>query len=81
MSKYSDKTFEKILDEMPNRVKECDALEGTFIYTVFASFAIELALYSMFTKYTYGVLRTMTHKYMREHYFGEDGHNILILVC
>ena len=27
MSKYSDKTFDKILGEMPNRVKECDALE------------------------------------------------------
>ena len=44
MSKYSDKTFEKILDEMPNRVKECDALEGSFIYTALAPFAMELAL-------------------------------------
>ena len=72
MSKYSDKTFEKILDEMPNRVKECDAVECSFIYTALAPFAMELALYSMFTKYTYGELRTMNHKYMREHYFGED---------
>ena len=39
MSKYSDKTFEKILDQMPNRVKECDALEGSFIYTALALFA------------------------------------------
>ena len=118
MSKYSDKTFEKTLDEMPNRVKECDALEGSFIYTALTPFAMELVLvylqleedekngfadtadyehlkwlaldrgmipcniildliviynqYSMFTKYTYGELRTMTHKYMREHYFGES---------
>ena len=71
MSKYSDKTFDKILGDMCRRVKECDAAEGTFIYTAFASFAMELALYSMFTKYTYGELRTMNHRYMREHYFGE----------
>jgi uncharacterized phage protein gp47/JayE len=29
---------------MPNRVKECDALEGSFIYTALAPFAMELAL-------------------------------------
>ena len=38
------KTYEKILDEMPNRVKECDALEGSFIYTAHAQFAMELTL-------------------------------------
>lgn len=65
------KTYEEKLDEMPNRVKECDAMEGSFIYTSLTTSAMELALYSMFTKYTYGELRTMTHKYMREHYFGE----------
>ena len=65
------KTYEEILDEMCKRVKECSTMEGSFIYTALAPFAMELALYSMFTKYTYGELRTMTHKYMREHYFGE----------
>ena len=110
-------TYEEILDEMCKRVKECSAMEGSFIYTALAPFAMELALlylqleqdeknwfadtadyehlkklaldrgmipcniildliviynqYSMFTKYTYGELRTMTHKYMREHYFGD----------
>ena len=44
MSKYSDKTFEKILDDMCRRVKECDAMEGSFIYTALAPFAMELAL-------------------------------------
>jgi len=34
MSKYSDKTFEKILDDMPNRVTEVSTMEGSFIYTV-----------------------------------------------
>ena len=38
------KAFEKILDEMPNRVKECDAMEGSFIYTALAPFAMELTL-------------------------------------
>ena len=27
------KTYEEILDEMPNRVKECNAMEDSFIYT------------------------------------------------
>ncbi len=31
MSKYSDKTFEKILDDMPNRVTEVSTMEGSFI--------------------------------------------------
>ena len=44
MSKYSDKTFEKILDEMCRRVKECDAMEGSFIYTAHAPFDMELTL-------------------------------------
>ena len=38
------KTYEEILDEMPNRVKECNAIEGSFIYTALAPFAMELAL-------------------------------------
>ena len=44
MSKYSDKTFEKILDDMCRRVKECSTIEGSFIYTALAPFAMELAL-------------------------------------
>ena len=44
MSKYSDKTFEKILDDMCRRVKECSTMEGSFIYTALAPFAMELAL-------------------------------------
>ena len=44
MSKYSDKTFEKILDDMCKRVKECSTMEGSFIYTALAPFAMELAL-------------------------------------
>lgn len=44
MSKYSDKTFEKILDNMPNRVTEVSTMDGSFIYTAFASDAQELAL-------------------------------------
>ena len=47
MSKYSDKTFEKILDDMCRQVKECDAVEGSFIYTALAPFAMELALLYM----------------------------------
>ena len=31
MSKYSDKTFEKILDDMCSRVKEYDAMEGSYL--------------------------------------------------
>ena len=34
MSKYNDKTFEKILDEMCKRVKECSTMEGSFILTL-----------------------------------------------
>ena len=44
MSKYSDKTFEKILDDMCRRVKECSTMKGSFIYTALAPFAMELAL-------------------------------------
>ena len=44
MSKFSDKTFEKILDDMCKRVKECSTMEGSFIYTALAPFAMELAL-------------------------------------
>ena len=38
------KTYEEKLDDMPNRVKECDAMEGSYIYTALALFAMELAL-------------------------------------
>ena len=38
------KTYEEKLDEMPNRVKECDAMEGSFIYTSLTTSAMELAL-------------------------------------
>ena len=44
MSKYSDKIFEKILDDMFRRMKECDAMEDSFIYTVLAPFVMELAV-------------------------------------
>lgn len=44
MSKYSDKTYEEILDEMCKRVKNCSIMEGSFIYTALAPFAMELAL-------------------------------------
>ena len=47
MSKYSDKTFEKILDDMCRRVKECSTMEGSFIYTALVPFAMELALLYM----------------------------------
>ena len=30
MSKYSDKTFEKILDDLPNRVTEVSTMEWLF---------------------------------------------------
>ena len=43
MSKYSDKTFEKILYDMPNRVTEVSIMEGTLIYTALAPFAMEFA--------------------------------------
>ena len=43
MSAYSEKTFEKILDEMCKRVTECSTMEGSFIYTALAPFAMELA--------------------------------------
>ena len=33
MSKYSDKTFEKILDDMCKQVTEVSTMEGSFIYT------------------------------------------------
>ena len=33
MSKYSDKTFEKTTDDMPNQVTEVSTMEGSFIYT------------------------------------------------
>ena len=36
MSKYSDKTFEKILDDMPNRATEISTIEDSFIYTALA---------------------------------------------
>ena len=38
------KTYEEILDEMCKRVKECSTMEGSFIYTALAPFAMELAL-------------------------------------
>ena len=38
------KTYEEILDEMCKRVKECSTMEGSFIYTALASFAMELTL-------------------------------------
>ena len=44
MSKYSDKTFEKILDDMCRRVTAVSTMEGSFIYTALAPFAMELAL-------------------------------------
>ena len=36
MSKYSDKTFEKVLDDMCRRVTEVSTMEGSFIYTALA---------------------------------------------
>ena len=41
---YSDKTFEKILEDMCSRVTKCSTMEGSFIYTALAPFAMELAL-------------------------------------
>ncbi len=32
MLKYSDKTFEKILDDMPNRVTEVSTMEVSFYW-------------------------------------------------
>ena len=46
------KTYEEILDEMPNRVKECDALEGSFIYTALAPFAMDLARAYLYYQYS-----------------------------
>ena len=47
MSKYSDKTFEKILDDMCKRVTEVSTMEGSFIYTALVANAQELALLYM----------------------------------
>lgn len=38
------KTYEEILDEMCQRVTGCSTMEGSFIYTALAPFAMELAL-------------------------------------
>ena len=43
MSAFSEKSFEKILDDMCKRVTECSTMEGSFIYTALAPFAMELA--------------------------------------
>ena len=48
-------------------------IEGMIPCNIILDLIVIYNQYSMFTKYTYGELRTMTHKYMREHYFGEDG--------
>ena len=31
MSKYSDKIFEKVLDDMPNQVTEVSTMEGSYL--------------------------------------------------
>lgn len=43
MSISNENTFEKILDRMCKRVTEVASVEGTFIYTALAPFAMELA--------------------------------------
>ena len=47
-------------------------IEGMIPCNIILDLIVIYNQYKMFTKYTYGELRTMTHRYMREHYFGGD---------
>lgn len=41
---YSEKTYNQILNDMCERVTKCSTIEGSFIYTALAPFAMELAM-------------------------------------
>ena len=47
-------------------------IEGMIPCNIILELLVIFNQYSLFTQFTYGELRSMTHKYMREHYFGED---------
>ena len=47
-------------------------IEGMIPCNIILDLIVIYNQYRMFTKYTYGELRNMTHRYMREHYFGGD---------
>lgn len=47
-------------------------LEGMIPCNIILELMVIYNQYKLFTKYKYGELRTMTHRYMREHYFGGD---------
>ena len=40
MSNFKNKTYEEILDAMCKLVTECSTMEGSFIYTALAPFAM-----------------------------------------
>ena len=47
-------------------------LEGMIPCNIILELMVIYNQYKLFKKYKYGELRTMTHRYMREHYFGGD---------
>ena len=47
-------------------------IEGMIPCNIILELLVIFNQYSLFTRFTYGELRSMTHKYMREHYFEGD---------